>query len=34
SLHPGMWTAEIHCASEVARMTRPNRGWILPRRRS
>ncbi|GBM51810.1 hypothetical protein AVEN_4322-1 [Araneus ventricosus] len=34
SLHPGMWSAEIQCASEVARMTHPNRGWILPRRRS
>ncbi|GBM00200.1 hypothetical protein AVEN_267440-1, partial [Araneus ventricosus] len=34
SLYPGTWTAEIHCASEAARMTRPNRGWILPRRRS
>ncbi|GBO03623.1 hypothetical protein AVEN_222454-1 [Araneus ventricosus] len=34
SLHPGMWSAEIHCASEAARMTCPNRGWILPRRRS
>ncbi|GBM49835.1 hypothetical protein AVEN_191238-1 [Araneus ventricosus] len=33
-LHPGNWTSEIHCVSKVARMTRPNRGRMLPRRLS
>ncbi|GBO04338.1 hypothetical protein AVEN_181935-1 [Araneus ventricosus] len=32
SLHPGNWTSEIHSVSKVARMTRPNRGRMLPRR--
>ncbi|GBM93241.1 hypothetical protein AVEN_107317-1 [Araneus ventricosus] len=29
-----MWTAEIQCTSDVSRMTRLNKGWILPRSRS
>ncbi|GBN14518.1 hypothetical protein AVEN_161485-1 [Araneus ventricosus] len=33
-LHHGIWTAEINCASEEDRITRPDRRQNLPRRRS